>query len=104
MNGKRVSLGVLLLIVCSVNVQAANNGGQIRFSGQVVEAACDVGRQIPGDVASGSRPLKVSSVVSLNVDTQANACREGRMPFSTSYQPLATRQTTAQGTVIITYN
>ncbi|WP_248803272.1 hypothetical protein [Pseudomonas sp. MWU13-2100] len=108
MNGKRVNLAVLLLMAGSFNVHAANNTGQIGFSGQIVESACEVGRQAQGDVESVSRRLKVSPALSLNVDTRANACRDERVPFSVSYQPLAsasaTQQMTAQGVVIITYN
>lgn len=108
MNGKRVSLVVLLLIAGNFNGYAANHSGQIGFSGQIVESACEVGRPSHDDVESGGRRLNVSPVLSLNVDTRANACRDERMPFSVSYEPLAsglaTQQMTAQGVVIITYN
>jgi len=108
MNGKIVSLSVLLLMAGSFNVQAANNSGQIRFSGEIVESGCEVGTPATGHVGPDSRLLKVSSAVNLNVDTAANACRGGRVPFSASYQPLAssvaTRQSATQGVVTITYN
>jgi len=108
MNGKIISLGVLLLVTGGFNVPIAKSAGLIRFSGQIVESGCEVGTQATGNVGPQSRWLKISSVLSLNVDTAANACREGRVPFSVSYQPLAasvaTRQTTGQGVVIITYN
>ncbi len=108
MNGKIVSLGVLLLVVGSFNVTTVHGAGQIRFSGQIVESGCEVGTQAPGNVGPDNRRLEVSSVLNLNIDTAANACRDDRVPFSVSYQPLAssvaTRQTTGQGVVIITYN
>ncbi|WP_191486098.1 hypothetical protein [Pseudomonas sp. FEN] len=107
MNGKIVSLSVALLLAAGFNVQAANNAGKIRFSGEMVESTCDIGTQANGNLGASNRWIKVSPVLSLSVDTAANACREGRLPFSVSYQPLATniaaRQTSAQGVVIITY-
>ncbi|MBV6752640.1 hypothetical protein KV580_20160 [Pseudomonas chlororaphis] len=108
MNGKIVSLGVLLLIAGGFDIQTVNGAGQIRFFGEIVESGCEVGTLATGHPGPDSRLLKVSSAVSLNVDTAANACREGRVPFSTSYQPLASsvaaRQSATQGVVTITYN
>jgi|GEM_PF-1266889 len=108
MNGKIVSLGVLLLIAGGFDIQAVNGAGQIRFFGEVVESGCEVGTSATAHPGPDSRLLKVSSAVSLNVDTAANACREGRVPFSASYQPLAssvsTRQAATRGVVTITYN
>ncbi|WP_248798955.1 type 1 fimbrial protein [Pseudomonas sp. MWU13-2105] len=104
MNGKIVSLAVLLLLAGSFSAQAANNSGQLRFSGQIVESACDIGRQTNSQVEPGSRLLKVSSGLSLSVDTLANACRDGRVPFSASYQALASSVAPRQAVVIITYN
>ncbi|MGA8136883.1 MULTISPECIES: hypothetical protein [Pseudomonas] len=108
MNGKIVSLGVLLLIAGGFDIQAVNGAGQIRFFGEVVESGCEVGTSAAGHPGTDSRLLKVSSAVSLNVDTAANACRDGRVPFSASYQPLAssvtTRQVATQGVVTLTYN
>jgi len=108
MNGKIISLGVLLLVAGGFNVPEANSAGQIRFSGQIVESGCEVATQAAANVGPGSRLFKVSPVLSLNVDTAANACSNGQVPFSLSYQPLAssgaTRRTTAQGVVVITYN
>ncbi|MPQ70095.1 MULTISPECIES: hypothetical protein [unclassified Pseudomonas] len=108
MNGKIVSLGVLLLIAGGFDIQAVNGAGQIRFFGEIVESGCEVGTSAAGHPGADSRLLKVSSAVSLNVDTAANACRDGRVPFSASYQPLAssvtTRQVATQGVVTLTYN
>ncbi|KPA95679.1 type 1 fimbrial protein [Pseudomonas asplenii] len=98
--------GVLLLMgVCSS--VAAANAGQIRFSGQIVEAACEVTSASVHNHGVSER-LKVAPGVTLWVDTADNACGNGILPFSTRFQPLpgkapSVEKLSPQGVVTITY-
>ncbi|QXI29498.1 type 1 fimbrial protein [Pseudomonas vanderleydeniana] len=98
--------GVLLLMgVCST--VAAANAGQIRFSGQVVEAACEVTLTSTGRHGVSER-IKVAPGVMLWVETADNACGNSILPFSTRFQALpgkasGMKKVSSQGIVTITY-
>ncbi|SDS07403.1 hypothetical protein SAMN05216598_0430 [Pseudomonas asplenii] len=98
--------GVLLLMgVCS-NVVAAN-AGQIRFSGQILEAACEVSSTSSNSHGVSER-INVAPGVMVLVDTAHNACSNGILPFNARFQPLpskasSVKATSSQGVVVITY-
>lgn len=102
--------GALLLMGSCSSVMAAN-AGQIRFSGQVVEAACEVTSASTHDEGHDdgvSERIKVAPGVTLWVDTADNACGNGMLPFITRFQPLpglapSVKKVSPQGLVTITY-
>ncbi|MGY2283971.1 type 1 fimbrial protein [Pseudomonas gingeri] len=102
-------LGVLLLMgVCSTVQAATPNSGQIRFTGQIVEAACEVSSAGSANARGASQHIQVAPGVVVAVDTADNACSGGARPFNASYQPLsngASSITTVspKGIVVITY-
>ncbi|WP_157383954.1 hypothetical protein [Pseudomonas asplenii] len=98
--------GVLLLMGACSGVAAAT-AGQIRFSGQVVEAACGVTAASVHEHGVSER-LKVAPGVTLWVDTADNACGNGILPFNARFQPLpgkapSLKKLSPQGVVTITY-
>ncbi|NWA01336.1 type 1 fimbrial protein [Pseudomonas gingeri] len=101
--------GILLLMgVCSTVQAAALNSGQIRFTGQIVEAACEVSSSGSANAHGVLQRIQVAPGVVVSVDTADNACSGGARPFNASYQPLsngASSITTVspKGIVVITY-
>lgn len=94
-----------LMGVCSG--AAAANAGQIRFSGHIVEAACEVTSAVV-DTHGVSERIKVAPGVMVQVDTADNACSNGILPFDARFQPLpgkgySVKKGSSQGVVVITY-
>ncbi len=101
--------GVLLLMgVCSSGQAATPNTGQIRFSGQIVEAACEVSSSGSVHTQGVSQSIRLAPGVVVSVDTTDNACSGGARPFDAHYQPLSngassTTTVSPKGIVVITY-
>ncbi|AMB86874.1 hypothetical protein AWM79_16835 [Pseudomonas agarici] len=101
--------GVLLLMgVCSTVQAATSNAGQIRFSGHIVEAACEVSSSGSAHTQGVSQRIRLAPGVVVSVDTTDNACSGGARPFDVHYQPLSsgassTTTVSPKGIVVITY-
>ncbi|MBA4273236.1 MAG: hypothetical protein C0438_09080 [Pseudomonas sp.] len=89
MNLKTVISSVLVLLPLTVCAAPQPLSGEIRFTGQIVDSGCEVGR-VGALVTSESRQIELKPGVKVDVDTYRNACSRGALPFSMTYEPLKT--------------
>lgn len=112
MKGDRV--GCMLFSVVLFTSVAEANGGVINFSGQVVNTGCAVQPLSDHQPFEAMREVRVSSEITLVVDTYRNACSGGAIPFSpvfTALNPLEAEgsagfsvdRTSTSGVVTLTY-
>jgi type 1 fimbria pilin len=100
MNLKTLLSSVLILLPLTAFAAPQTSSGVIRFTGQIVDNGCEVGRV--GTLASSdSRQIELQPGMKLDVDTSRNACSHQALPFSATYQALKT--STDKGIVSITY-
>ncbi|MBV4485210.1 type 1 fimbrial protein [Pseudomonas sp. SWRI153] len=92
------SLLVVLPLAVSADPQSAS--GVIRFSGQIVESGCEVGRVGARD-AGTLRQVELKPGLTIGVSTFRNACSGEVLPFSITYDALKT--STDKGIVILSY-
>jgi type 1 fimbria pilin len=100
MNLKTVISSVLVLLPLTVCAAPQPLSGEIRFTGQIVDSGCEVGR-VGALVTSESRQIELKPRVKVDVGTYRNACSHRALPFSMTYKPLKT--TTDNGIVTISY-
>ena len=86
MKGNRV--GCILFSVVIFTSVASANGGVINFSGQVVNTGCAVQPLSGHQPFAAMREVRVSSEITLVVDTYRNACSGGTIPFSPLFKAL----------------
>jgi len=91
---------VLLLLPLTAFAAPGSQSGEIRFTGQIVDSGCAIGRAGTSS-SSEFRRVEIKPGVQVDVDTYRNACSHQTLPVSMSYKPLKT--STDQGIVTITY-
>ncbi|WP_339495602.1 MULTISPECIES: type 1 fimbrial protein [unclassified Pseudomonas] len=91
---------VLVLLALTVSAAPQGTAGEIRFTGQIVDSGCEVGRA--GTLAfSESRQVELKPGMRFDVDTYRNACSHETLPFAMTYESLKT--SADKGIVTITY-
>ncbi|MFJ4251639.1 hypothetical protein C2E19_24355 [Pseudomonas sp. DTU12.3] len=91
---------VLLLLPLTTFAAPGSQSGEIRFTGQIVDSGCAVGR-VGGLSATESRQVEIKPGLKIDVDTYRNACSHQSLPMSMTYQALKT--STDKGIVTISY-
>ncbi|WP_409316110.1 type 1 fimbrial protein [Pseudomonas sp. KCJK9016] len=91
---------VLVLLPFSAYAAPQIATGVIRFTGQIVDPGCAVGRVGTLGVKE-ARPVEVRPGLTLDVDTYRNACSRKALPLSVSYKAL--KATTDMGIVTVSY-
>ncbi|MBC8996477.1 type 1 fimbrial protein [Pseudomonas sp. N40(2020)] len=95
-----VIFSVFVLSPLTVSAAPQTTSGEIRFIGQIVDSACEVGRA--GTLSSSeSRQIELKPGLKLDVDTYRNACSHDALPMTMTFEPLKT--STDKGIVTITY-
>ncbi|WLH34684.1 type 1 fimbrial protein [Pseudomonas sp. FP2196] len=88
---------VLPLTVCAA---PQTTSGEIRFSGQIVDSGCEVGR-VGALNSSESRQVELTPGLKVDVDTYRNACSREKLPMTMTFEALKT--STDKGIVTIEY-
>lgn len=110
LNNRSLSLALGLCLSASIincaTVQAAD-AGVIRFSGQIVEASCEVVPVTQADFGEQGQLINVAPGVEVMSNTDPKACGSN-IPFTTRFEPLVsspgvTEVKTLSGTVVVTY-
>ena len=91
---------VLLLLPLTALAAPGSQSGEIRFSGQIVDAGCAVGRH-PALAGNESRRVELQPGLAFDVDTYRNACSGQSLPISMRYEALKT--SSDKGIVTVSY-
>jgi hypothetical protein len=91
---------VLLLLPFTALAAPGSQSGEIRFSGQIVDAGCAVER-VGALVGSESRRVELEPGLAFDVDTHRNACSGQSLPISMRYEAL--KASSDKGIVTVTY-
>jgi type 1 fimbria pilin len=97
---KTVMPYVLLLLPLAAFAAPGSQSGEIRFTGQIVDSGCAVGR-VGALSANESRQFELTPGLKIAVDTERNACSHESQPFTMSYEALKT--SSDKGIVTISY-
>ena len=73
---------------------AALKSGEITFSGNIVNPACDVSPAATATVPEHAHLIEVAANVKLAMGTAPAACSQGAAPFATRYEHWLTPATT----------
>ncbi|WP_166218800.1 type 1 fimbrial protein [Pseudomonas atagonensis] len=91
---------VLLLLPLTAFAAPGSQSGEIRFTGQIVDSGCEVGR-VGALNTRESRQVEIKPGLKLDIGTYRNACSHETLPMNMTYVPLKT--STDKGIVVITY-
>lgn len=93
MNGSSVSCMLFSVVVFTFSAGVSANGGVIHFSGQVVNTGCAVQPLSESPYFKAIQPVRVTSEITLAVDTYRNACSGDVMPFNTVFTAFSSSET-----------
>lgn len=91
---------VLFLLPFTALAAPGSQSGEIRFTGQIVDAGCAVGR-VGALAGNESRRVELQPGLAFDVDTYRNACSGQSLPISMRYEALKT--SSDKGIVTVTY-
>ncbi|MDR9864694.1 MULTISPECIES: hypothetical protein [Pseudomonas] len=95
-----VIFSVFVLLPLTVSAAPQATSGEIRFTGQIVDSGCEVGR-VGTLSANESRQIELKPGLKLDVDTYRNACSHETLPMTITFEPLKT--SVDKGIVTIAY-
>ena len=89
MNGSSVRGMLFSVVVFTFSAGVSANGGVIHFNGQVVNAGCAVQPLSESPYFKALQPVRVTSEITLAVDTYRNACSGDVIPFNAAFTALS---------------
>jgi type 1 fimbria pilin len=89
MNGSSLRCMLVSVVVFTFSAGVSANGGVIHFNGQVVNTGCAVQPLSESPYFKALQPVRVTSEITLAVDTYRNACSGDVIPFNTAFTALS---------------
>jgi len=92
MNGSSLRCMLVSVVVFTFSAGVSANGGVIHFNGQVVNTGCAVQPLSESPYFKALQPVRVTSEITLAVDTYRNACSGDVIPFNAVFKALTSSE------------